>query len=61
MVLNESHPQNQAATIYRRKNFVLRKYMLNLLLTFAVVLCRSCVVKREKWMEMETKSEMRGQ
>lgn len=59
MSLKTSKPQNQIATTYRRKNFVLRNYMLNLLLTSAAMLCYSCVVKREKWMEMEIEMRRR--
>jgi len=54
MSLNISKLQNRVAIIYRRKTFVLRNCMLNLLMTFAAMLCYSHVVKREKWMEMET-------
>lgn len=57
MSLNTSKFQNRVAIIYGRKTFVLRKYMLNLLLTSAAMLCYSHVVKKEKWMEIEIETD----
>lgn len=54
---NTSKFQNQVAITYRKKIFVLRNYMLNLLLTFAAMLCYSHVVKKGKWMETETETD----